>query len=75
VVIFPRDVEKFEEKLEVDRFIIAQGNLDINFEYNRKSVQIRDIKLASITQVRDQAKDLGMMDDQKRVAAMYDVKA
>ncbi len=75
VVIFPRDVEKFEDKVEIDTFIIAQWNLWINFEYNRKSVQVRDIKTASITQVRDQAKDLWMMDDQKRIAAMYEVKS
>ncbi len=75
VVIFPRDVEKYEEKIEVDKFIIAQWNLDVNFEYNRKSVQVRDIKFASITQVRDQAKDLWMMDNKKRIAAMFDVKS
>jgi len=74
VVVFPRDVEKFEEKIELDKFIIAQWNLDVNFEYNRKSVQVRDIKIVSITQVRDQAKDLWMMDDRKRVTAMYEIK-
>ncbi len=74
VVVFPRDVEKFEEKIELDKFIIAQWNLDVNFEYNRKSVQVRDIKTASITQVRDQAKDLWMMDDRKRITAMYEMK-
>ena len=75
VVVFPKDVDKFEDKIEIDKFIIAQWNLDVNFEYNRKSVQIRDIKVASITQVRDQAKDLWMINDKKRIAAMFDVKA
>jgi hypothetical protein len=32
--------------------------LEINFEFKRKSIQARDIKIASITQVREQAKDL-----------------
>ncbi len=74
VVIFPRDVEKFERKIEVDRFVIVNGNLDINFEYKRKSVQARDIKVASITQVRDQARDLWFMNDVKRVTWMYEAQ-
>ncbi|MDQ7023308.1 MAG: hypothetical protein Q9M97_07390 [Candidatus Gracilibacteria bacterium] len=71
VVLFPRDVEKFADKVDVDRFIIVNGNLEINFEYKRKSIQARDIKTASITQVREQAKDLGMMNDLKRSVGLF----
>jgi len=71
VVLFPRDVEKFADKVDIDRFIIVNWNLEINFEYKRKSVQARDIKTASITQVREQAKDLWMMDDLKRIAGLF----
>jgi|TARA_Y100001960_G_scaffold314222_1_gene378157 hypothetical protein len=41
--------------------------LQVNFEYGRKSVQARDIKVASISQVREQAKDLGLYDSKKRL--------
>ena len=75
VVLFPRDVEKFADKVDVDRFIIVNWNLEINFEYKRKSVQARDIKTASITQVREQAKDLWMMDDLKRIAGLFQAKS
>jgi len=44
--------------LEVDKIIIVNGNLGINFEYARKSIQARDIKVATISMVREQAKDL-----------------
>lgn len=71
VVLFPRDVEKFADKVDVDRFIIVNWNLEINFEYKRKSIQARDIKTASITQVREQAKDLWMIDDLKRIAGLF----
>jgi DNA polymerase III alpha subunit len=66
VVIFPKDVEKYIEKLEVDKIVIVNWNLQINFEYNRKSIQARDIKIASISQVREQAFDLWLFDNQKR---------
>jgi len=71
VVLFPRDVEKFADKVDIDKFIIVNWNLEINFEFKRKSIQARDIKVASITQVREQAKDLGMMDDLKRIAGLF----
>ncbi|MDD3793343.1 MAG: DNA polymerase III subunit alpha [Candidatus Gracilibacteria bacterium] len=66
VVIFPKDVDKYKDKLENDKIIIVSGSLDINFEYKRKSIQARDIKVASITQVREQANDLGLFDKSKR---------
>ena len=75
VVLFPRDVEKFADKVDVDRFIIVNWNLEINFEYKRKSIQARDIKTASITQVREQARDLWMMDNLKRIAGLFQAKS
>ena len=67
VVIFPKDVEKFQDKLDVDKIVIVNWVLQVNFEYGRKSVQARDIKVASISQVREQAKDLGLYDSKKRL--------
>ena len=67
VVIFPKDVEKFQDKLDVDKIVIVNGTLQVNFEYGRKSVQARDIKIASISQVREQARDLGLYDGKKRL--------
>jgi hypothetical protein len=44
--------------------------LQINFEYGRKTIQARDIKIASISQVREQAQDLGLMDKRKRLMSI-----
>ncbi len=66
VVIFPKDVDKFKDKLEEDKIVIVNWNLWINFEYWRKSVQARDIKVATISMVREQAKDLGLFNNTKR---------
>jgi flagellum-specific peptidoglycan hydrolase FlgJ len=44
--------------------------LQINFEYGRKTIQARDIKIASISQVREQAEDLGLMDGRKRLMSI-----
>jgi DNA polymerase-3 subunit alpha len=66
VVIFPKDVDKFKDKLEIDKIVIVNWSLSVNFEYWRKSLQARDIKIASISMVREQAKDLWLMNDIKR---------
>lgn len=66
VVIFPKDVDKFKDKLDIDKIIIVNWTLGINFEYWRKSVQARDIKIATISMVREQAKDLNLFNNTKR---------
>ena len=70
VVIFAKDVEKYQDKLDVDKIVIVSWWLQINFEYGRKTVQARDIKIASISQVREQADDLGLMDWRKRLMSI-----
>ena len=66
VVIFPKDVEKYESKLELNRIVIVSWALNINLEYKRKTVQIRELKVASITMVRNQAQELWLLDDNRR---------
>ena len=65
-VIFPKDVEKYEDKLDINKIIIISGALNVNLEYKRKSIQTRELKVATITMVRDQGRELGLMDDKKR---------
>jgi len=48
--------------------VIVEGILDINFEYNRKNIRSRKIIIASLTKVRDQAKDMGLFDGEKRIS-------
>ncbi len=66
VVIFPKDVDTYKDKLDIDKIIIVNWSLSINFEYGRKSIQARDIKVATISMVREQAKDLWLFDSSKR---------
>jgi hypothetical protein len=33
VVIFPKDVDKFKDKIDIDKIVIVNGTLVINFEY------------------------------------------
>lgn len=66
VVIFPKDVEKYEDKVEEDKIVIANWFLSVNFEYGRKSIQAKDLKIASLSMIREQAIDSGLFDKSKR---------
>lgn len=67
VTVFDRDYEKFNGKIKVRDVIVVDGNVSIDFNFNRKSVQARECKVLSVTQVRDQAKALNMYDGGKRI--------
>jgi DNA polymerase III alpha subunit len=58
VTIFDRDYAEYKDKLEVGKVVIVEGTLDVNFEYGRKNIRSKTIIIASLTQVRDQAKDM-----------------
>ncbi|PID86360.1 DNA polymerase III subunit alpha [Candidatus Gracilibacteria bacterium] len=66
VVFFQKDIEKYGDKIKEDKILIVSGLLNVNFEYKRKSIQARDAKFATISQVREQAKDLNLFNDKKR---------
>lgn len=65
VTIFPKDFDKFSDKLDADKIIIVSGGININSEYKRKSILARDIKSLSLTQVREQAQSLWLFDNKK----------
>ncbi len=65
VTIFPRDFDKFKDKIEVDTMIVVSGWININSEYKRKAILARDIKSLSLTQVREQAVSLWFMNQKK----------
>ncbi|MCH2189276.1 hypothetical protein MK079_05625, partial [Candidatus Gracilibacteria bacterium] len=66
VVVFPKDIEKYGDKLQEDRVVVLTGNLSVNFEYGRRSIQTREMKIVTLSQVRDQARDLDLFDNKKR---------
>lgn len=65
VTIFHKDYDTWKDKVQLDHFIIVSGNLSVNAEYKRKSILARDIKIISLTQVREQAKSMGLFDNKK----------
>lgn len=66
VTIFDKDYAEYKDKLDTWKVVIVEGNLDVNFEYRRKNIRSRKIIIASLTQVREQAKDMWLLDNNKR---------
>ncbi len=67
VTIFDKDYAEYKDKTLPWAIVIVEGTLDVNFEYRRKNIRSRKIITASLTQVREQAKDMSMFDNVKRV--------
>ncbi len=67
ITIFDKDYQEYKDKVEPGKIVIVEGNLDVNFEYRRKNIRSRKIITASLTQVREQARDMWLMDDVKRL--------
>jgi len=68
VTIFDRDFDKYSSKVWLDKIVIVSWALNINLEYSRKSIIARDIKVASISQVRENAKELELFGKEKRIS-------
>ncbi|MDA9129463.1 DNA polymerase III subunit alpha, partial [Candidatus Gracilibacteria bacterium] len=66
ITVFDKDYQEYKDKTTAGKIIIVEGTLDVNFEYNRRNIRSRKIITASLTQVRDQARDMGLMDTTKR---------
>ena len=61
-----KDYNEYKDKLEIGKIVIVEGTLDVNFEYRRKNIRSRKIVTASLTQVRDQAREMGLLTNEKR---------
>lgn len=68
VTIFDRDYNEYKDKLDIWKIVIVEGNLDVNFEYRRKNIRSRKIITATLTQVREQAREMWLLDATKRVS-------
>ena len=66
VTIFDKDYDEYKDKLDIGKIAIVEGTLDVNFEYRRRNIRSRKIVTASLTQVREQARDMGLLNDLKR---------
>lgn len=74
VTIFDRDYNEYKDKLDIGKIVIVEWNLDVNFEYGRKNIRSRKITTASLTQVRVQARDMGLFDSSKRISLIAQKK-
>ncbi len=66
VTIFDKDYFEYKDKLSLGKIVIIEGVLDVNFDYARKSIRSKKIIIASLTQIREQAREMWLLDNTKR---------
>lgn len=65
VTIFPKDYDKYKDLIEIWKFLIVSWHANINKEFQKKSIFVRELKVISISQVLEQAKSLNLFDNKK----------
>ena len=73
VVIFPKYIHKYFFKLQEWKIVIVNWYLNLNFEYNKKSIQLKDteksMEIMTISQARKQALDLWFYDKKIKITS------
>ena len=62
VVIFPKDVPEYFSQLKQWKIAVVEWYLNINFEYSRKSIHLKSMKISTISEIREQADDMWLYD-------------
>jgi len=65
VTIFPKNYDKYKDIDFKWKIIIVSGNANISTEYKRKSILSQDIKVLTLTQAREQAISMNILDNKK----------
>lgn len=65
--LFDAQYAEVKNDLEIGKVLILEGTFTVNFDYGRKWLRIRKIRVASLSQVREQAKGLWLFWDEKRI--------
>jgi len=74
VTIYQKDFEEYKNKVAVGKIIIIDGQLSINLDYGRKTINLRSANIGSLTQVRAQARDMGLLDNSRRLSLQANKK-
>lgn len=66
LTIFDREFNDIKDKLEVWKIVVVEWNLNIDLNYGRKNIASRKTSVYTLTNIREQAIDLNMLDKAKR---------
>lgn len=72
-IIYDKDYLTYINQIETWKIVIIEWMSNVDIHYNKKNIQIKKMKIASLTQVRAQAKDSWLFDDSKRMLFEEDI--
>lgn len=74
MVIFPKDYDTFASIVVEDTIAVVEGNLKTNLLNGEISVIVQSLKTATITNIRTQAAEMGLFNEQHKVNLFADVQ-
>ena len=66
VTIYDRYFDDYKNKVDIGKVIVVEGRAMIDPNYNRKAVSLQTANVGTLTQVRAQARDMGLLDNSIR---------
>lgn len=72
-IIYDKDYQTYIDQIQNGKVVIIEWMSNIDIGYEKKTIQVKSMKLASLTQVREQAKDTWLLDDSKRILFEEDI--
>ncbi len=66
VTIYDRYFDDYKNKVDIGKVIVVEGRAMIDPNYNRKAVSLQTANVGTLTQVRAQARDMGLLDNSVR---------
>gem|GEM_PF-620258 len=66
VTIYDKYFDDYKDRVDIGKIIVVEGRLMIDPNYNRKAIALQTANLGSLTQVRQQARDMDLLDNSRR---------
>ncbi|MCH8518427.1 DNA polymerase III subunit alpha [Candidatus Gracilibacteria bacterium] len=71
--LFDKQYQEVKNDLEIGKVLILDGSFTVNFDYGRKGLRIRSLRLVTLSQVREQAKSHDLFGTDKRVLRQAEI--
>lgn len=66
-VVYDKDYQKYADEVAERKVVLIEWMLNIDLQYERKSIQVKEMRVLTLSQVRNQALDLNLCDNSKRI--------
>jgi hypothetical protein len=65
-VLYEKEYNEFFHQIKIGNIIMLEGFASIDIQYEKKTIQIKKMKIMTLSQIREQAKSTNLYDNSAR---------